>query len=199
MIKTVASVVATWRIPDDAGRRYDLWTEPADGWVAICTVSDPRFKSLAEVMERPDLLTDPRFAKRQARIKHHKEILEALESGDLAALEAAITPSTVAILIEPIQGEGGVVIPPDDYLPGVRALCTRERVLFVADEIQTGFGRTGELFAVRRLALPQLLLEHDGVQLRRAQAGRGDGAGVQVQLLPVDRHRPHREVGRFRS
>lgn len=67
--------------------------------------------------------------------------------GDLAALEAAITPSTVAILIEPIQGEGGVVIPPDDYLPGVRALCTREQVLFVADEIQAGLGRTGRTFA----------------------------------------------------
>lgn len=67
--------------------------------------------------------------------------------GDLAALEAAITPHTVAVLIEPIQGEGGVVIPPDDYLPGVRALCTREQVLFVADEIQAGLGRTGRTFA----------------------------------------------------
>ncbi|HWJ67949.1 MAG TPA: ornithine--oxo-acid transaminase [Nocardioides sp.] len=67
--------------------------------------------------------------------------------GDLAALEAAITPSTVAVLIEPIQGEGGVVIPPAGYLAGVRELCTRERVLFVADEIQAGLGRTGRTFA----------------------------------------------------
>lgn len=67
--------------------------------------------------------------------------------GDLAALEAAITPSTVAVLVEPIQGEGGVVIPPEGYLRGIREVCTRERVLFVADEIQAGLGRTGRTFA----------------------------------------------------
>ncbi|WP_418063979.1 ornithine--oxo-acid transaminase [Pimelobacter simplex] len=67
--------------------------------------------------------------------------------GDLEAVEAAITPSTVAVLVEPIQGEGGVVIPPAGYLAGLRALCTRERVLLVADEIQSGLGRTGATFA----------------------------------------------------
>src|SRR4051812_21822822 len=67
--------------------------------------------------------------------------------GDLAALEAAITPRTVAVLIEPIQGEGGVVIPPDGYLRGVRELCTTHDVLFAADEIQAGLGRTGKTFA----------------------------------------------------
>ena len=67
--------------------------------------------------------------------------------GDLAALEAAITPHTVAVLIEPIQGEGGVVIPPDGYLRGVRDLCTAHDVLFAADEIQAGLGRTGRTFA----------------------------------------------------
>ncbi|WP_372736776.1 ornithine--oxo-acid transaminase, partial [Nocardioides sp.] len=67
--------------------------------------------------------------------------------GDLAALEAAITPNTVAVLIEPIQGEGGVVIPPDGYLRGVREACTNNNVLFAADEIQAGLGRTGKTFA----------------------------------------------------
>src|SRR3990172_4257980 len=67
--------------------------------------------------------------------------------GDAAALERAITPHTVAVLIEPIQGEAGVVIPPAGYLRSVRDLCTKHRVLFVADEIQTGLGRTGKLFA----------------------------------------------------
>lgn len=67
--------------------------------------------------------------------------------GDLEALEAAITPHTVAVLVEPIQGEGGVVIPPEGYLAGIRALCTRENVLFAADEIQSGLGRTGRTFA----------------------------------------------------
>lgn len=67
--------------------------------------------------------------------------------GDLTAIEAAITPDTVAVLIEPIQGEAGVLIPPDGYLRGVRELCTRHQVLFVADEIQAGLGRTGRTFA----------------------------------------------------
>src|SRR6478672_3709073 len=66
--------------------------------------------------------------------------------GDLAAMEAAINPHTVAVLIEPIQGEGGVVIPPEGYLRGVREACTRENVLFAADEIQAGLGRTGRTF-----------------------------------------------------
>jgi ornithine--oxo-acid transaminase len=67
--------------------------------------------------------------------------------GDLPALEAAIDDSTVAVLLEPIQGESGVRIPPDGYLRGVRELCTRENVLFAADEIQSGLGRTGRTFA----------------------------------------------------
>jgi ornithine--oxo-acid transaminase len=67
--------------------------------------------------------------------------------GDLAALEKAITPNTAAFLFEPIQGEAGVVVPPDGYVAGVRALCSRNNVLMVADEIQTGLGRCGRLFA----------------------------------------------------
>ncbi len=67
--------------------------------------------------------------------------------GDLAALEAAITPHTVGVLVEPIQGEGGVVIPPEGYLRGIRAACTANNVLFAADEIQAGLGRTGRTFA----------------------------------------------------
>ena len=66
--------------------------------------------------------------------------------GDAEALEAAITPNTVAFLVEPIQGEGGVVVPPDGYLKACRDLCTKHNVAFMADEIQTGLGRTGRLF-----------------------------------------------------
>jgi ornithine--oxo-acid transaminase len=67
--------------------------------------------------------------------------------GDASAIGAVITGSTVAVLIEPIQGEGGVIIPPDGYLEDVRAICTEENVLFIADEIQSGLGRTGKTFA----------------------------------------------------
>ncbi|HEX5200208.1 ornithine--oxo-acid transaminase [Paractinoplanes rhizophilus] len=68
--------------------------------------------------------------------------------GDLAALADAITPNTVAVLMEPIQGEAGVLVPPAGYFAGVRALCDDHNVLFVADEIQSGLGRTGQTFAI---------------------------------------------------
>ena len=77
-----------------------------------------------------------------------------VDYGSIEALENAIGDRTCGILLEPIQGEAGVRIPPDGYLRGVRALCTRENVLFCADEIQTGLGRTGALLAV----------DHEGVR-----------------------------------
>src|SRR6266704_159957 len=70
------------------------------------------------------------------------------------ALEEAITPNTVAFLVEPIQGEAGVVIPPSDYFTGVRELCTTHDVMLILDEIQTGLGRTGKLLAE----------QHDGIE-----------------------------------
>ena len=74
--------------------------------------------------------------------------------GDADALEAAITPHTAAFLVEPIQGEGGVIVPPEGYLRRVREICDAHNVLFMADEIQTGLGRTGKLFAC----------DHEGVR-----------------------------------
>ena len=67
--------------------------------------------------------------------------------GDIKALESAITPNTVAFMVEPIQGEGGVVVPPPGYLKDVRRICDKHNILLMADEIQTGLGRTGKLFA----------------------------------------------------
>jgi ornithine--oxo-acid transaminase len=67
--------------------------------------------------------------------------------GDIEALKQAINPNTAAFLLEPIQGEAGIVIPPDGYLRQARSLCIEHQVLFMADEIQTGFGRTGRRFA----------------------------------------------------
>ena len=74
--------------------------------------------------------------------------------GDAAAVEKAINKNTAAVLLEPIQGEGGVIIPPAGYLRRVADLCKQNNVLFIADEIQTGLGRTGKLFAS----------EHEGVR-----------------------------------
>jgi ornithine--oxo-acid transaminase len=69
--------------------------------------------------------------------------------GDAAALRAAVTADTVAVLIEPVQGEAGVVVPPAGYLPAVRTICDDAGMLFVADEVQSGLGRTGHLLATR--------------------------------------------------
>jgi putrescine aminotransferase len=68
--------------------------------------------------------------------------------GDAAAIEKAIGRDTAAVILEPVQGEGGVIVPPDDYFPRVREACTRKGALLIADEVQTGLGRTGALFGV---------------------------------------------------
>lgn len=73
--------------------------------------------------------------------------------GDIAALEEAITPHTAAFLVEPIQGEAGILLPPDGYLAAAAALCRKHNVLLIADEIQSGLGRTGRLFAFEHEAI----------------------------------------------
>jgi ornithine--oxo-acid transaminase len=98
--------------------------------------------------------------------------------GDLAALEAAVDEHTVAVLVEPIQGEGGVVIPPDGYLRGIRELCTAHNVLFAADEIQAGLGRTGKTFAC----------DHEDVVPDMYVLGKALGGGiVPVSAVVADR------------
>ncbi len=87
--------------------------------------------------------------------------------GDADALAAAITPHTAAFLVEPIQGEAGVVIPPDGYLRRARALCTAHDVLLILDEIQTGLGRTGRLLAE----------EHEGVEADLTLIGKALSGG----------------------
>jgi ornithine--oxo-acid transaminase len=100
--------------------------------------------------------------------------------GDAAALEAAINPNTVAVLLEPIQGEAGVIIPPPGYLQKARALCTEHRVIFILDEIQTGLGRTGKLLAE----------EHEGVEADLTLVGKALSGG----FYPVSAVLSNREV-----
>ena len=95
----------------------------------------------------------------------------AIPYGDTAALEAAITPNTAAFLVEPVQGEGGIVVPRDGYLAECARICRDRRVLLVCDEIQTGLGRTGYVLAC----------EHDKVQPDGVILGKALGGG----LLPV--------------
>lgn len=88
--------------------------------------------------------------------------------GDPVALEGAITPNTVGFLVEPIQGEGGVIVPPEGFLKEAAAICRKHNVLFLADEIQTGLGRTGRLFAS----------EHEGVRPDVMILGKALSGGV---------------------
>jgi ornithine--oxo-acid transaminase len=88
--------------------------------------------------------------------------------GDAAAIEAAITPDTVAVHLESIQGEAGVVLPPDGYLRDVRAICDRHNVLLFLDEIQTGLGRTGKMWA----------FEHEGIRPDCLTVAKALGGGV---------------------
>jgi ornithine--oxo-acid transaminase len=87
--------------------------------------------------------------------------------GDATALEAAIMPSTVAFLAEPIQGEAGVIIPPAGYLKSVREICTRHNVIMILDEIQTGLGRTGRLLAE----------DHEGIEADLTLVGKALSGG----------------------
>lgn len=87
--------------------------------------------------------------------------------GDADAFEAAITPNTVAFLVEPIQGEAGVIIPPAGYFTRVRELCTRHNVTLILDEIQTGLGRTGRLLAE----------EHEGIEADVTLVGKALSGG----------------------
>ena len=91
--------------------------------------------------------------------------------GDAAALEAAITPNTAAFLVEPVQGEAGIIVPPEGYLTDAARICRAHNVLLIVDEIQTGLGRTGKVFACH----------HEGVKPDGIILGKALGGG----LIPV--------------
>jgi ornithine--oxo-acid transaminase len=100
--------------------------------------------------------------------------------GDADALERAITPNTVAFMVEPIQGEAGVIIPPPGYLAKARALCTQHDVILILDEVQTGLGRTGRLLAEA----------HDGIEADLTLIGKALSGG----FYPVSAVLSNREV-----
>lgn len=93
---------------------------------------------------------------------------KVVKYGCPTSIEAAITDNTVAVLVEPIQGEAGIILPPEGYLRAISTICKRHNILFVADEIQTGFGRTGKLFAC----------DHEEVEPDVYIVGKALGAGV---------------------
>ncbi len=105
---------------------------------------------------------------------------KAVPFGDADALEAAITPNTVAFLVEPIQGEGGILMPPDGYLRRVREICDEREIVMITDEIQTGLGRTGKMLAE----------EHEGIEADLTLVGKALSGG----LYPVSAVLSNKEV-----
>jgi len=103
-----------------------------------------------------------------------------IDFGDASALEKAITPNTAAFLVEPIQGENGIIVPPAGYLKACAEICRKHNVLMICDEIQTGIGRTGKFLAS----------EHDGIKPDAVVLGKALGGG----LLPVSVFLSRKEV-----
>ena len=101
--------------------------------------------------------------------------------GDLAALEGVVSSRTAAVILEPIQGEGGVSVASDEYLRGVRALCDQRGALFMLDEVQTGFGRTGRFLA----------REHSGVTPDACALAKGIASGLPLGAIAVSEKLAH--------
>src|SRR5258706_11347882 len=93
---------------------------------------------------------------------------DAIPFGDTRALEAAIRPETAAFLVEPIQGEAGIIVPPEGYLTEALRICRARNVLMIVDEGQTGLGRTGKVLACH----------HDGVEPDAILPGKAPGGGL---------------------
>lgn len=106
--------------------------------------------------------------------------LKVIPYGDSAALEKAITPNTAAFLVEPIKGEGGIIVPPPGYLKACAEICKKHNVLMICDEIQTGLGRTGKLLA----------FQHENIQPDAVVLGKALGGG----LIPVSLFLARKEV-----
>src|SRR5713226_9606792 len=104
----------------------------------------------------------------------------AVPFGDVATVERAMTPNTVAVVVEPIQGEAGIIVPPAGWLAGLRRLCDSHRVLLVLDEVQSGLGRTGAWFA----------FQHEDIKPDGLLLGKALGGGV----LPVSAFVAKRQV-----
>ena len=98
--------------------------------------------------------------------------------GDLGAVEQAMTDRTCAVLVEPIQGEGGIVIPPDGYLEGLRRMCDQRDVLLIFDEVQTGVGHTGHFFGY----------QHEGVVPDVMTLAKGLGGGLPIGVMMAKPH-----------
>jgi ornithine--oxo-acid transaminase len=107
----------------------------------------------------------------------HTPGFDMVDYGNIEALKYVISPSTIAILLEPIQGEGGIILPPENYLQEVRKICDEKNILLILDEIQTGLGRTGKMFCY----------EYSGIKPDILLLGKALGGGVYPVSLAIGR------------
>ncbi|PWB78123.1 MAG: acetylornithine transaminase [Candidatus Methylomirabilota bacterium] len=147
-------------------RRYTKARWSSDRYEIICMRDSFHGRTMATVTATGQAKYSQGFEPLLPGFKH-------IPFNDLPAAERAIDSRTCAVLVEPIQGEGGVRVPDDDYLPGLRQLCSEREVLLMLDEVQTGMGRTGRLFAY----------EHWGIRPDIVTLAKGLGGGLPIGAM----------------
>src|SRR5574337_1052666 len=147
-------------------RRYAKARWSSDRYEIVCMRDSFHGRTMATVTATGQAKYSQGFEPLLPGFKH-------IPFNDLSAVERAIDSRTCAVLVEPIQGEGGVWVPDDDYLPGLRRLCTERDVLLILDEVQTGMGRTGRLFAY----------EHSGIEPDIMTLAKGLGGGLPIGAM----------------
>lgn len=147
-------------------RRYAKARWSSDRYEIVCMRDSFHGRTMATVTATGQAKYSQGFEPLLPGFKH-------IPFNDLAAAERAIDSRTCAVLVEPIQGEGGVRVPGDDYLPGLRQLCSEREVLLMLDEVQTGMGRTGRLFAY----------EHSGIEPDVMTLAKGLGGGLPIGAM----------------
>jgi acetylornithine aminotransferase/acetylornithine/N-succinyldiaminopimelate aminotransferase len=147
-------------------RRYAKARWSSDRYEIVCIRDSFHGRTMATVTATGQAKYSQGFEPLLPGFKH-------IPFNDLPAAERAIDSRTCAVLVEPIQGEGGVRIPGDDYLPGLRQLCSEREALLMLDEVQTGMGRTGRLFAY----------EHSGIEPDIMTLAKGLGGGMPIGAM----------------
>ncbi|KAB2961733.1 MAG: aspartate aminotransferase family protein [Candidatus Methylomirabilis oxygeniifera] len=147
-------------------RRYAKARWSSDRYEIVCMRDSFHGRTMATVTATGQAKYSQGFEPLLPGFKH-------IPFNDLPAAERAIDSRTCAVLVEPIQGEGGVRVPDDDYLPGLRQLCSEREVLLMLDEVQTGMGRTGRLFAY----------EHSGIEPDVMTLAKGLGGGLPIGAM----------------
>jgi predicted acetylornithine/succinylornithine family transaminase len=147
-------------------RRYHREVRGEDRWEIICAEGSFHGRTLAMIAATGQEKYRQGFGPMPPGFRH-------VRYGDLEAMKAALNEQTAAVLMEPIQGEGGVVVPPDGYLAGLRNLCDENGALLILDEIQSGMGRTGKLFAH----------EHEGITPDIMTLAKALGAGFPIGAM----------------